>query len=50
MFLKENRDESIKGCGVAGSRQQEEKIEPKDATSLTVSTEAVMLMATIGAL
>ena len=47
MFLKENRDESIKGCGVAGIRQQEEKIEPKDAASPTVSTEVFMLIATI---
>ena len=50
MFLKENRNESIKGCGVADGRKQRETIEPKDATSPTVSTEAVMLTATIDAL
>ena len=50
MLLKQNQDGSIKGRGVADGRKQLEKIEPKDATSLTVSTEAVMLTATIGAL
>ena len=49
MFLKENQYVSIKGCGVADGRNQREKIKPKDATSLTVSTEAVMLTATIDA-
>ena len=47
MFLKEKRDGSIKGCGVADGRKQREKIEPKDTTSPTVSTEAVMLTVTI---
>ena len=37
----------IKGRGVADGRKQREKIEPKDVTSPTVSTEAVMLTATI---
>ena len=50
IFLKENRDRSIKGHGVADGRKQQEKIEPKDATYPTVSTEAVMLTATINAL
>ena len=38
MFLKEKRDGSIKGCGVADRRKKREKIEPKDVTSPTVST------------
>ena len=50
MFLKEKRDGSIKGRGVADGRKQRKKIEPKDATSPTVSTEAVMLAAKIDAL
>ena len=40
----------IKGCVVADRRKQREKIEPKDALSPTVLTEAVMLTATIDAL
>ena len=47
MFLKEKQYGSIKGHGVAGGRKQLETIEPKDATSPTVSTEAVMLTETI---
>ena len=50
MFLKEKQDRSIKGRGVADARKQRGKIEPKDATSPTVSTEAVMLTAIIDAL
>ena len=50
MFLKEKRDGSIKGRGLADGRKQREKIEPKDTTSPTVSTEVVMLTATIDAL
>ena len=50
MFLKEKRDWLIKGRGVADRRNQREKIEPKAATSPTVSTETVMLTATINAL
>ena len=50
MFLKEKLDGSIKGRGVADGRKQWEKIEPKDATYPTVSTESVMLKATIDAL
>ena len=38
MLLKEKQDRTIKGCGVADGRKQREKIEPKDATSPTVST------------
>ena len=40
----------IKGRGVADRRKQGEKIEPKDTTSPTVLTEAVMLTETIDAL
>ena len=40
----------IKGRGVVDGRKQRDKIKPKDATSPTVSTEAVMLTATINAL
>ena len=47
MFLKEKRDGSIKGRGVADGITQREKIEPKDFTSPTVSTEAVMIIETI---
>ena len=50
MFLKENRDGSIKGRGVSDGRKQQEKIEPKDATSQTVLTEVVMPTATINVL
>ena len=50
MFLKEKQDGSIKGRGVVDGRKQREKIEPKDAMSPTVSTEAVMLTATMDAL
>ena len=50
MFLKEKRDGLIKGRGVEDGKKQREKIKPKDATSPTVSTEAVMLTATINAL
>ena len=50
MFLKEKLDRSIKVRGVADGRKQQEKIEPKDAASPTVLTEAVMLTATINAL
>ena len=38
MFFKKNRDESIKGRGVADGRKQREKIERKDATYPTVLT------------
>ena len=47
MFLKEKRDGSIKGRGVPDGRKKWEKIEPKDATSSKISTEAVMLIETI---
>ena len=50
MFRKEKRDGSIKGHGVVDGRKQREKIEPKDTTSPTVSTEAVMLTATTNSL
>ena len=50
MFLKEKRDGTIKGRGVSHGRKQCERIEMRDAPSPTVSTEAVMLNVTIGAL
>ena len=50
MLLKEKQDRSIKGCGVLDGIKQRENIEPKDATSPTVSTESVILIATIDAL
>ena len=50
MFLKEKQYGSIKGRGVENGRKQREKIEPNDATSLTVSMEEVMLMETIDTL
>ena len=50
MFLKEKRDGSINGSGEADKRKQQEKIEPIDATSTTVTTEAVMLIAKIDSL
>ena len=50
MFLKEKQEGSIKGRGVADGRKKREKIKPKDTTSQTVSTEAVMLKSTIDAL
>ena len=37
--LKDKREGSIKGRGVADRRNKREKIEPKDATSPTVLTE-----------
>ena len=40
----------INGHGVADGKKQQEKIEPKDVTSPTISTEAVMLTATIDTL
>ena len=50
MFLQEKRYGLMKGRGVADGRKQRDKIEPKDTTSPTVSTEAVVLTATINAL
>ena len=50
MFLKEKQYRSINGRGVVDGRKQRYKIELKYATSPTVSTEAVMLAATINGL
>ena len=50
MFLKEKREGQKKGHGVADRRKQQEKIEPKDAISPTVSMEEVVLTATIDAI
>ena len=40
----------IKGRGVADGSKKQEKIKPKDTTSTTVSTEAVIITAAIDAL
>ena len=50
IFLNKKRDGSIKGCGVADGRKQQEKLEKKDDTSPIVLTEPVMVTATIDAL
>ena len=50
MFQKDKQNGQIKGREVAGDRKQRKKIEPKDATSPTVSTESVMITATLDAL
>ena len=50
MLLNEKRDRSIKGRGGTDGRKQHEKIYPKDATSPTVSSKAVMLTVTIDTL
>ena len=50
MFLKEKRNRAIKGYGILDRRKQQETIEPKDATSQTVSTEAILLTTVIDAL
>ena len=48
--MKKKLDQTIKGHIVADGREQQDKIEPKYATSPTLSTEAVMLATKIGAL
>jgi hypothetical protein len=49
MFLKEKRDGSIKGRACADGRKQRETATPGDATSPTVSLEAVLITAAIEA-
>ena len=49
MFLKEKRDDTIKGCGCAERLKQREHIDPTYATSPTVSTEIIMLTPVIDA-
>ena len=43
IFLKENRDNTIKGRTMAGGNNQRKFISKEDSSSLTVSTEAVLL-------
>ena len=43
MFLKQKRDGNVKGCHMAGGIKQRDFISKEDASSPTVSTEAVML-------
>jgi hypothetical protein len=47
--LKEKRDETIKGRACAYGHKQREKATPGDATSPTVSLEAVLITSTIDA-
>ena len=47
MFLKENRDGTIKARGYADRRKKREKYNNADATSPMVSTEAVLIYAVI---
>jgi hypothetical protein len=49
MFLKEKRDGTIKGRACADGRNQRETAVPGVTTSLTVSLEAVLIIATIDA-
>ena len=49
LFLKQKRDGKIKGCTVAGGNKQRDYISKEDASSPTVSTEAVLLMCIIDA-
>lgn len=49
MFLKEKRDGKIKGRTVAGGNKQRDYISKEDASSPTVSTEAVLLTCIIDA-
>ena len=49
MFLKEKIDGAIKGRSVAGGNKQHDYISNEDASSPTVSTEAVLLSCIIDA-
>jgi hypothetical protein len=49
MFLKQKRDGKIKGRTVAGGNKQRDFISKEDASSPTVSTEAVLLSCVIDA-
>ena len=49
LFLKEKRNGTIKGRQVAGGNKQRDFISKEDASSPTVSTEAVLLTSTIDA-
>jgi hypothetical protein len=47
MFLKEKRDGKIKGRTVAGGNKQRDYISKEGASSLTVTTESVLLLCII---
>ena len=49
MFLKEKKDESLKGRGCADGRKQQGKYEKEDVTSPTVALESVLLTSIIDA-
>ena len=49
MFLKENRDGTIKGRTVAGGNNQRDFITREYSSSPTVSTEAVLLSCIVDA-
>jgi hypothetical protein len=49
MFLKEKRDEPVKGRTCADGRKQQERAEPGAATSPTVTLESVLITSTIEA-
>ena len=49
MFIKEKRNGTIKARGYADGRKQCKKYSNADATSPTVSTEAVLISAVINA-
>ena len=49
IFLKEKRDGAIKGRAVAGGNKQRDYISKEDASSPTVTTEAVLLSCIIDA-
>lgn len=49
MFLKQKRDGTIKGRGCADGRKQRGTMEKSEASSPTISTEAVFLIITIAA-
>jgi hypothetical protein len=49
MFLKEKQDGSLKGRTVAGGNKQRDYISKEDASSPTVTTEAVLLSCIIDA-
>ena len=49
MFLKQKRDDSIKGRLVAGGNKQRSTINKEDAASPTTALESILLTATIDA-
>ena len=49
MFLKQKRDDSIKGRTVAGGNKQKDFISKEDSSSPTVATESVLLTCAIDA-